>query len=204
MVSIVIVSHSQKLAEGVRELARQMVQDKVPIAVAAGIDDPENPLGTDAMQVYEAIASVYSDDGVLVLMDLGSALLSAEMAIEFLPESQQDKIHLCEAPLVEGAIAASVAATSSNDINRIISEARQALTAKAAQLSINPQNQHSTAPLFKGSWGGSPNARNPPNHSQPPRTTCSSCGSICHHSNSVSRSNSRAKYHQKHRICESR
>lgn len=156
MVSIVIVSHSQKLAEGVRELARQMVQDKVPIAVAAGIDDPENPLGTDAMQVYEAIASVYSDDGVLVLMDLGSALLSAEMAIEFLPESQQDKIHLCEAPLVEGAIAASVAATSSNDINRIISEARQALTAKAAQLSINPQNQHSTAPLFKGSWGDLP------------------------------------------------
>ena len=136
MVSIVIVSHSKKLAEGVRELARQMVQDKVPIAIAAGIDDPENPLGTDAMQVYEAIASVYSDDGVLVLMDLGSALLSAEMALEFLPEEQQDKIHLCAAPLVEGAIAASVAATSSNDIDRIISEARQALTAKAAQLGV--------------------------------------------------------------------
>jgi phosphocarrier protein FPr len=136
MVSIVIVSHSKKLAEGVRELAQQMVQDKVPIAVAAGIDDPENPLGTDAMQVYEAIASVYSDDGVLVLMDLGSAVLSAEMALEFLPEEQQDKIHLCEAPLVEGAIAAAVAATSSNDINRVISEARQALVAKAAQLGV--------------------------------------------------------------------
>ena len=156
MVSIVIVSHSKKLAEGVRELARQMVQDKVPIAIAAGIDDPENPLGTDAMQVYEAIASVYSDDGVLVLMDLGSALLSAEMAIEFLPEAQQDKIHLCEAPLVEGAIAASVAATFSNDINRIISEARQSIAAKAAQLNIDTQNIHSIAPLVKGGWGDLP------------------------------------------------
>lgn len=156
MVSIVIVSHSKQLAEGVRELAWQMVQDRVPIAVAAGIDDPENPLGTDAMQVYEAIASVYSDDGVLVLMDLGSALLSAEMALEFLPEEQQDKIHLCEAPLVEGAIAASVAATSSNDIDRIISEARQALTAKAAQLNIDIQGKHPIVPLFKRDWGDCP------------------------------------------------
>jgi phosphocarrier protein FPr len=112
VVGIVIVSHSKKLAEGVRELAAQMVQGKVPLAVAAGIDDPENPLGTDAMQVYEAIASIYSDEGVVVLMDLGSALMSAEMALEFLPEELREKVHLCEAPLVEGAIAAAVAAAS--------------------------------------------------------------------------------------------
>jgi len=55
-----------------------------------GIDDPENPLGTDAIQVNQAIASVYSDEGVL--MDLGSALMSAEMALEFLPEEQRDGI----------------------------------------------------------------------------------------------------------------
>jgi multiphosphoryl transfer protein len=158
MVSIVIVSHSKKLAEGVRELVQQMVQDKVPIAIAAGIDDPENPLGTDAMQVYEAIASVYSDDGVLVLMDLGSALLSAEMAIEFLPEAQQNKIHLCEAPLVEGAIAASVAATSSNDINRIISEARQSLTAKAAQLGVTSHSSLVTGEENANSSSHSPSS----------------------------------------------
>ncbi|WP_315786468.1 phosphoenolpyruvate--protein phosphotransferase [Fischerella sp. JS2] len=137
MIGIVIVSHSRRLAEGVRELALQMVQGHVPIAVAAGIDDPVNPLGTDAMQVYEAIASVYSDDGVLVLMDLGSALMSAEMALEFLPSEHQQHIHLCAAPLVEGAITAVVAAASTNDIQRVITEAQGALVAKATQLGLD-------------------------------------------------------------------
>ncbi|MEH2318898.1 phosphoenolpyruvate--protein phosphotransferase [Nostoc sp.] len=136
MVGIVIVSHSKKLALGVRELAAQMVQGQVSIAVAAGIEDPENPLGTDPIQVYEAIASVFSDDGVLVLMDLGSALLSAEMAIEFLPEAQQQKVYLCEAPLVEGAIAAVVAAAAGRDIHQVMAEARGALLAKATQLGV--------------------------------------------------------------------
>ncbi|QKQ75782.1 phosphoenolpyruvate--protein phosphotransferase [Nostoc sp. TCL240-02] len=137
-IAIVIVSHSKQLALGVRELAAQMVQGQVSIAVAAGIEDPENPLGTDPIQVYEAIASVFSDDGVLVLMDLGSALLSAEMAIEFLPEAQQQKVYLCEAPLVEGAIAAVVAAAAGRDIHQVMAEARGALLAKATQLNVNP------------------------------------------------------------------
>ncbi|WP_298905335.1 phosphoenolpyruvate--protein phosphotransferase [uncultured Nostoc sp.] len=136
MIGIVIVSHSKQLALGVRELAAQMVHGQVPIAVAAGIEDPENPLGTDPIQVYEAIASVFSDDGVLVLMDLGSALLSAEMAIEFLPEAQQQKVYLCEAPLVEGAIAAVVAAAAGRDIHQVMAEARGALLAKATQLGV--------------------------------------------------------------------
>ncbi|MEH2394316.1 MAG: phosphoenolpyruvate--protein phosphotransferase [Nostoc sp.] len=136
MIGIVIVSHSKQLALGVRELAAQMDHGQVPIAVAAGIEDPENPLGTDPIQVYEAIASVFSDDGVLVLMDLGSALLSAEMAIEFLPEAQQQKVYLCEAPLVEGAIAAVVAAAAGRDIHQVMAEARGALQAKATQLGV--------------------------------------------------------------------
>lgn len=136
MIAIVIVSHSKQLAQGVQELATQMVQGKVPLVVAAGIDDPENPLGTDAMQVYEAIASSYSDEGVIVLMDLGSAVINAEMALEFLPEELRDKVHLCEAPLVEGAIAAAVAAASGSDIQQVIAEARGALVAKATQLGV--------------------------------------------------------------------
>lgn len=136
VIAIVIVSHSKQLALGVRELAAQMIQGQVSIAVAAGIEDPENPLGTDPIQVYEAIASVFSDDGVLVLMDLGSALLSAEMAIEFLPEAQQQKVYLCEAPLVEGAIAAVVAAAAGRDIHQVMAEARGALLAKATQLGL--------------------------------------------------------------------
>ena len=135
MVGIVIVSHSEKLAAGVQELAHQMVQGPVRIAVAAGIDDPEHPLGTDAMQIYQAIESVYTDEGVVVLMDLGSAILSAEMALEFLTEDQRGKVRLCEAPLVEGTIAAVVQAASGANIEQVLGEARGALAAKAAQLS---------------------------------------------------------------------
>ncbi len=151
VVGIVIVSHSKQLAEGVRELAAQMAQGKVPLAVAAGIDDPENPLGTDAMQVYEAIASVYSDEGVVILMDLGSALMSAEMAVEFLTMEQKQKVHLCEAPLVEGAVAAAVAAASGSSIQQVMAEARGALTAKAIQLGVN------TSPSFVSSQGQTTN-----------------------------------------------
>ncbi|NET82971.1 MAG: phosphoenolpyruvate--protein phosphotransferase [Moorea sp. SIO1F2] len=136
MIGIVIISHSAKLAAGVKELAQQMVQTSVPIAIAAGIDDPQNPFGTDVLQVQAAIESVYSDAGVVVLMDLGSAVLSAEMALEFLDEEQKPKVRLCEAPLVEGAIAAVVQAAAGGDIDQVIAEARSALTAKASQLSV--------------------------------------------------------------------
>ncbi|HEY9602858.1 MAG TPA: phosphoenolpyruvate--protein phosphotransferase [Allocoleopsis sp.] len=135
MVGIVLVSHSEKLAAGVQELAQQMVQGAVQCAIAAGIDDPENPFGTDAMKIYHAIASVYSDEGVVVLMDLGSAILSAEMALEFLSDEQRDKVRLCEAPLVEGAIAAFVQAATGANIEQVLGEARGALAAKATQLS---------------------------------------------------------------------
>lgn len=138
MVGIVIVAHSAKLAAGVRELAQQMVQGEVKIALAAGIDDPENPFGTDAVRVCEAIESVYSDQGVVVLMDLGSALISAEMALEFLPSEKRHRVRLCEAPLVEGALAAAVVAGGGASLEQVIAEARNSLAAKAAQLSNPP------------------------------------------------------------------
>ena len=138
MVGLVIVSHSARLAEGVRELADQMVQGKVPIAVAGGIDDPEQPIGTDAMKVLEAILSVYSDDGVVILMDLGSALLSAEMALEFLEPQQQEHVHLSAAPLVEGVMAAAVQASIGGTPQQVIEEARGALAMKADQLGELP------------------------------------------------------------------
>ncbi|MDZ8051006.1 MAG: phosphoenolpyruvate--protein phosphotransferase [Aulosira sp. ZfuVER01] len=137
MIGIVIVSHSKQLALGVQELAAQMVQGKVSLAIAAGIEDPENPLGTDPIQVYEAIASIFNDDGVLVLMDLGSAVMSAEMALEFLSPEHREKVHLCEAPLVEGAIAAVVAAAAGHNIQQVMAEARSALVAKATLLGMD-------------------------------------------------------------------
>ncbi len=146
MVGIVIVSHSALLAAGVQELARQMVQNAVPLASAAGIDDAENPLGTDVMAIQDAIASVYSQDGVLVLMDLGSAVLSAEMAWEFLTTEQQANVKLCAAPLVEGTIAAAVQAATGASLEAVIAEAQNALTAKASQLSVEHPSSVSPEP----------------------------------------------------------
>jgi len=134
MIGLVFVSHSAKLAEGVYELANQMTQGQVPLAVAGGIDDPTNPFGTDPTKILEAIEAVFSEDGVLVLMDLGSAVLSAEMALEFLPEEKRAKVHLCSAPLVEGAMAATTQALVTSDIEQIIAEAQGALMPKRSHL----------------------------------------------------------------------
>ncbi len=134
MVSLVLVSHSLTLAESLVTLIEQMVQDLVKIAVAAGVDDPDHPWGTDVINIQQAIESVYSDDGVLVLMDLGSAVLSAEMAVEFLNPEQQTKVKLSAAPLVEGAIAAAIMASTGASLEVVTTEAQQALNPKLSQL----------------------------------------------------------------------
>lgn len=130
MIGIVIVSHSKKLAEGLRDLAEQMSQIDVPVAVAAGINDPNNPIGTDATQVYAAIESVYHPDGVLVVMDMGSALLSAETALEFLSPEQKANVYLCSAPLVEGTLSAVIQTAVGSSIQEVLAEAKGALAAK--------------------------------------------------------------------------
>ena len=84
MIGIVIVSHSARMAQGVVEIVEQMVQGRVPLATAGGTDIAEAPIGTDPFKVHAAIDSVYSEEGVLVLMDLGSALMSAEAALDML------------------------------------------------------------------------------------------------------------------------
>ena len=85
MVGIVLVSHSRALANALVNLVRQMAGDRVQIAVAAGAGPERDEFGTDATEIVEAVQSVYSPKGVAVLMDLGSAVLSAEMALDFLP-----------------------------------------------------------------------------------------------------------------------
>ncbi|AYV24761.1 phosphoenolpyruvate--protein phosphotransferase [Vibrio mediterranei] len=134
MVGIVVVSHSRLLAEGVAELATQMTQGKANIAIAAGVDDPENPIGTDAIAVMGAIEEVCDQDGAVVLMDLGSALLSTEMALELLDDETRDKVALVSAPIVEGTMAASVAAAAGLPIEAVIAEASSALDVKKEHL----------------------------------------------------------------------
>ncbi|MGZ8635170.1 MAG: dihydroxyacetone kinase phosphoryl donor subunit DhaM, partial [Solirubrobacteraceae bacterium] len=108
MVGLVVVSHSEALAEGVVRLAREMGGEELKLEAAGGMDEP-GALGTDAERVRAAIERAMSDDGVPVLMDLGSALMSAEFAIEML-DGATGPVLLSDAPLVEGTVAAAVAA----------------------------------------------------------------------------------------------
>jgi multiphosphoryl transfer protein len=133
VVGLVIVSHSATLAQGVAELARGMGAE-VPIELAGGIDALEPALGTDATRVLEAIERADQGDGVLVLMDLGSAVLSAEMALDLLPEERRERVVLSEAPLAEGAVAGAVMAKLGASLSDVAAEARGALEAKATHL----------------------------------------------------------------------
>ncbi|MCI8958671.1 MAG: PTS-dependent dihydroxyacetone kinase phosphotransferase subunit DhaM [Lachnospiraceae bacterium] len=113
MVGIVIVSHSTHLAESVIEMAAVMAQD-TPMAAAGGLED--GSFGTSFEKITAAIDSVYSDDGVLVLMDLGSAVMTTEMVLEMMPDR---RVEMVDCPLVEGAIVAAIQAAGGADFEGI-------------------------------------------------------------------------------------
>lgn len=140
MVGIVIVSHSKALAESLKDLANQVSKNKVSIAAAGGIDDESDPVGTDAMKILTAIQDVYSEDGIIIFMDLGSAILSTETALDFIEDSWKEHIHLSSAPLVEGVIAATVQAAAGISLKDILGEAENALLPKQSQLGNKPNN----------------------------------------------------------------
>ncbi|MBS1854962.1 MAG: phosphoenolpyruvate--protein phosphotransferase [Acidobacteria bacterium] len=145
MIGLVIVSHSARLAEGVCDLARQVAQGRVAIAAAGGTADPANALGTDAVLVLDAIQSVYGEDGVLVLMDLGSAVLSASTALELLDAGRQAHVRLCAAPLVEGAVAAASVGAAGGSLAEAAAEAEHALAGKAALVGTEPASREGPA-----------------------------------------------------------
>lgn len=124
-VALVLVSHSRRLAEGVRELAEQVSQGVVPIAVAAGTED--GALGTNAVAIATAVKeSLAGADGVLLLVDLGSAVLSAEVALEQLDASLLERVRMADAPFVEGAVAATVEASLGSDLGAVQATAEAA------------------------------------------------------------------------------
>src|SRR4051812_3200038 len=104
--------------------------EDVAIAAAGGMADPPGAIGTDAMVVMEAIERVSSDDGVLVLMDLGSAVMSAEMAVEMAGDGVRTEL-AGDAPLVEGAVAAAAAARGGLSLDEVAAAARGAVAAPA-------------------------------------------------------------------------
>ena len=142
-VGLVIVSHSARLAAGVAELAGQMSQGKTPIAAAGGTVD--DVLGTSADKILAAIQSVDSPDGVLVLLDLGSAILSTDMALEMLGDEQRKRIRLSYAPLVEGAILAALEASLGHPLAQVQQAAEQTAHVEQLQL-LKPLTQEDITP----------------------------------------------------------
>jgi phosphocarrier protein FPr len=135
MVGLVLVSHCRALAEAAAVLARGVaVGVTVPIAAAGGAGDDHADLGTDAMDILAAIETVASPEGVLVLMDLGSAILSTKLALDFLDPDMAAKVVLCSAPLVEGAVSAAVQIAAGSDLAAVKAEAIDALGPKQADL----------------------------------------------------------------------
>src|SRR6266516_4817909 len=130
-----------------------MAGPEVKLELAGGLAE-EGALGTDAVRVMEAIGRADSGDGVLVLMDLGSAVLSAETALDFLTPEQRESVLLCEAPLVAGAVAAAVAARLGQPLAEVAKEARGGLQGKVAQLGAGepaaPGPAGTSAPLEEG------------------------------------------------------
>ena len=125
MVGLVIVCHSAKLAEGVRELADQMVQGRVPIFATGGL--PEGVLGTDATAIHRAVeAALAVSDGVLILMDLGSAVIAARTALEMLPPEARDRVRMSNAPVVEGSVVAAVEASIGRSLEEVAAAAEKA------------------------------------------------------------------------------
>ncbi len=125
-VSLVLVSHSTRLAEGVAELAEQMSQGKIAIAAAGGM--PDGSLGTSTERITDALQRVYSPDGIVVLLDLGSAAMATEMALEECTEEQRQHILISSAPLVEGAVLAAVEASIGNNLQEVARAAADAVT----------------------------------------------------------------------------
>jgi len=113
-VGIVLISHSAKVVEGIKDIINQ-VNDTVSIALAGGTDDGE--IGTSIEKIQTAIDSVSHDKGVLLVYDLGSAKMNAELAIEM---GALEKVKILEAPILEGAYVAAVEAGMGKDLDEVV------------------------------------------------------------------------------------
>ncbi|EGO8565429.1 PTS-dependent dihydroxyacetone kinase phosphotransferase subunit DhaM [Enterococcus faecalis] len=122
---ILLVSHSKMITDGIKEMIEQMnASEEITIYSLGGTSD--GSLGSDPMKIIDTINEAGSDREFLIFADLGSAVLSSELAFDMLEEDQQKHYHLVDAPLVEGAFAAAITAGVSDDLTQILAEAQNA------------------------------------------------------------------------------
>lgn len=126
MTGFVVVSHSEKVAKGIKEICEQFSNKDSFIIDAGGIDDR---IGTDVIKIKSAIEEAFNNSSdVLVFGDLGSSILSAETAIDLLEDDIKEKVTLVDAPIVEGMIAGVISASITQNIEEIIYSARETRT----------------------------------------------------------------------------
>ena len=123
-----LISHSERLVDGLRDMVAQVAGPDVAVSVAGGTDDGR--LGTSAPRIAAALRETLasSTDGALVLLDLGSAALSLEIALEDLDPADRARVVVSEAPLVEGAITAAVQASVGSSLDEVATAAAGAAT----------------------------------------------------------------------------
>jgi dihydroxyacetone kinase phosphotransfer subunit len=125
LVSVAIVSHSPEVARGTAEMVRQMVGDSVAVGHCGG--NADGGLGTDVAKIRSTLDSVWSEAGVAVLVDLGGAEMNTEMAIEMLEAGRRDKVAVCNAAIVEGAVMAATQASAGSRLEEVRQVAEQAI-----------------------------------------------------------------------------
>lgn len=123
--SIFLVSHSKEITDGIKAMVEQMAQ-KEEVAIFSLGGTAERQLGSDPTKIMAAVEASQDAAVYLVFADLGSAVLSAELAFDLLAENDQKKYRLVDAPLVEGAFAAAITAGITDDVEQIMTEAKQA------------------------------------------------------------------------------
>jgi dihydroxyacetone kinase phosphotransfer subunit len=131
LVGLVLVSHSRMLVEGLRDIVVQFGGDDVPVQLAGGTDDGR--LGTNAVRITQAVRTILgsdpgASDGVVLLLDFGSAALSVELALEDLTDTERAAVRVPDAPLVEGAFVAGVQASIGASLDEVAAAAESAAT----------------------------------------------------------------------------
>ena len=119
MVGLVIVTHSAALALGAAETCRMMAKD-ARIATAGGMED--GGFGTSYARIVAAIDAVYTDDGVVILMDAGSSILTVETILEEMPER---RLRMADCPVVEGSVVAAIAAVCGAKLDEVVQRAEE-------------------------------------------------------------------------------
>ena len=123
-IGVVLVSHSELIADGLRDLVNEMNDGTVPVIAAGGADGGR--IGTSAIKIQEAIEELEDCDNILIYADLGSSILSAETALDLVDEDLADKCQMVDCPIVEGALAGVIIACGTGDADAAIAASEEA------------------------------------------------------------------------------